>query len=204
MTIVAIKVPMAFFFYLFAILSILSAIYVISVRNPVHAVLFLIFTFVNSTVLFILLGAEFIAMILLIVYIGAVAVLFLFVVMMLDIDYIKLRQGFTKHLVLSTILSVVFFLVISFIILNSALNINNGINYSMNNMKAIGDLLYTDYMYAFHLSGILLLTAIVGTIALASQDKKKGIKRQNVLKQLTQSSSVRLVKAKFGKGVKWK
>nr|WP_232500364.1 NADH-quinone oxidoreductase subunit J [Wolbachia endosymbiont of Onchocerca ochengi] len=176
----------------------------ISVRNPVHAVLFLIFTFVNSTVLFILLGAEFIAMILLIVYIGAVAVLFLFVVMMLDIDYIKLRQGFTKHLVLSTILSVVFFLVISFIILNSALNINNGINYSMNNMKAIGDLLYTDYMYAFHLSGILLLTAIVGTIALASQDKKKGIKRQNVLKQLTQSSSVRLVKAKFGKGVKWK
>ncbi|WP_025264101.1 MULTISPECIES: NADH-quinone oxidoreductase subunit J [unclassified Wolbachia] len=195
---------MAFFFYLFAILSILSAIYVISVRNPVHAVLFLIFTFVNSTVLFILLGAEFIAMILLIVYIGAVAVLFLFVVMMLDIDYIKLRQGFTKHLVLSTILSVVFFLVISFIILNSALNINNGINYSMNNMKAIGDLLYTDYMYAFHLSGILLLTAIVGTIALASQDKKKGIKRQNVLKQLTQSSSVRLVKAKFGKGVKWK
>ncbi len=204
MTIVAIKVPMAFFFYLFAILSILSAIYVISVRNPVHAVLFLIFTFVNSTVLFILLGAEFIAMILLIVYIGAVAVLFLFVVMMLDIDYIKLRQGFTKHLVLSTILSVVFFLVISFIILNSALNINNGINYSMNNMKAIGDLLYTDYMYAFHLSGILLLTAIVGTIALASQDKKKGIKRKNVLKQLTQSSSVRLVKAKFGKGVKWK
>ncbi len=203
MTIVAIKVPMAFFFYLFAILSILSAIYVISVRNPVHAVLFLIFTFVNSTVLFILLGAEFIAMILLIVYIGAVAVLFLFVVMMLDIDYIKLRQGFTKHLLLSTILSVVFFLVISFIILNSALNINNGINYSMNNMKAIGDLLYTDYMYAFHLSGILLLTAIVGTIALASQDKKKGI-RQNVLKQLTQSSSVRLVKAKFGKGVKWK
>ncbi len=195
---------MAFFFYLFAILSILSAIYVIRVRNPVHAVLFLIFTFVNSTVLFILLGAEFIAMILLIVYIGAVAVLFLFVVMMLDIDYIKLRQGFTKHLVLSTILSVVFFLVISFIILNSALNINNGINYSMNNMKAIGDLLYTDYMYAFHLSGILLLTAIVGTIALASQDKKKGIKRQNVLKQLTQSSSVRLVKAKFGKGVKWK
>ncbi len=204
MTIVAIKLSMAFFFYLFAILSILSAIYVISVRNPVHAVLFLIFTFVNSTVLFILLGAEFIAMILLIVYIGAVAVLFLFVVMMLDIDYIKLRQGFTKHLVLSTILSVVFFLVISFIILNSALNINNGINYSMNNMKAIGDLLYTDYMYAFHLSGILLLTAIVGTIALASQDKKKGIKRQNVLKQLTQSSSVRLVKAKFGKGVKWK
>ncbi|MDF0607559.1 NADH-quinone oxidoreductase subunit J [Wolbachia endosymbiont of Onchocerca gibsoni] len=195
---------MAFFFYLFAILSILSAIYVISVKNPVHAVLFLIFTFVNSTVLFILLGAEFIAMILLIVYIGAVAVLFLFVVMMLDIDYIKLRQGFTKHLVLSTILSVVFFLVISFIILNSALNINNGINYSMNNVKAIGDLLYTDYMYAFHLSGILLLAAIVGTIALASQDKKKGIKRQNVLKQLTQSSSVRLVKAKFGKGVKWK
>ncbi|QKX02636.1 NADH-quinone oxidoreductase subunit J [Wolbachia endosymbiont of Dirofilaria (Dirofilaria) immitis] len=195
---------MAFFFYLFAILSILSAVCVISVRNPVHAVLFLIFTFIHSAVLFILLGAEFIAMVILIVYIGAVAVLFLFVVMMLDIDYIKLRQGFTKHLVLSTILSVMFFLIISFVIRSSALNINNIINYSTNNVKAIGDLLYTDYMYAFHLSGVLLLTAIVGTIALALQDRKRGIKRQDILKQLTQSSSVRLVKAKFGKGVKWK
>ncbi|MGL9717909.1 MAG: NADH-quinone oxidoreductase subunit J [Wolbachia sp.] len=195
---------MTFFFYLFAILSVLSAVCVISVRNPVHAVLFLIFTFVNASALFILLGAEFIAMMVLIVYIGAVAVLFLFVVMMLDIDYIRLRQGFAKHLALSAILSVVFFLIISFVIRSSALNISNVIDYSANNVKAIGNLLYTDYMYAFHLSGILLLVAIVGAIALTLQDKKKGIKRQNVLKQLTQSSSARLVKAKFGKGVEWK
>ncbi|QIT36289.1 NADH-quinone oxidoreductase subunit J [Wolbachia endosymbiont of Brugia pahangi] len=195
---------MPFFFYFFSILSILSAVCVISVRNPVHAVLFLIFTFVSSTVLFILLGAEFIAMMVLIVYIGAVAVLFLFVVMMLDIDYIRIHQGFAKHFTFSIILCVVFFLVISFVICSSVLNISSVIDYNANNVKAIGDLLYTDYMYAFHLSGILLLVAIVGAIALALQDKKKGIKRQNVLKQLTQSSSVKLVKAKFGKGVEWK
>ncbi|NUY39211.1 NADH-quinone oxidoreductase subunit J [Wolbachia endosymbiont of Litomosoides brasiliensis] len=195
---------MSFFFYFFSVLSVLSAICVISVRNPVHAVLFLIFTFVSSTVLFILLGAEFIAMMILIVYTGAVAVLFLFVVMMLDIDYIRLRQGFAKHFTFSAILCVAFFLIISFVIRSSALNIGNVINYNANNVKAIGNLLYTDYMYAFHLSGILLLIAIVGTIALTLQDKKKGIKRQNVFKQLTQSSSVKLVKAKFGKGVEWK
>ncbi|WP_250296243.1 NADH-quinone oxidoreductase subunit J [Wolbachia endosymbiont of Oedothorax gibbosus] len=192
---------MPFFFYFFAILSILSAVCVISVRNPVHAVLFLIFTFVNSAVLFILLGAEFIAMMVLIVYIGAVAVLFLFVVMMLDI---RLRQGFAKHFTLGAILCVVFFLVISFVIRSSAPNISNVINYNTNNVEAIGNLLYTDYMYAFHLSGILLLVAIVGAIALTLQDKKKEVKKQNVLKQLTQSSSVKLVKAKFGKGVEWK
>ncbi|NSM56736.1 NADH-quinone oxidoreductase subunit J [Wolbachia endosymbiont of Atemnus politus] len=195
---------MTFFFYLFAILSVLSAVCVISVRNPVHAVLFLIFAFVNASALFILLGAEFIAMMVLIVYIGAVAVLFLFIVMMLDIDYIRLRQGFARHLALSAILSVVFFLIISFVIRSSAPNISNVINYSANNVKAIGNLLYTDYMYAFHLSGILLLVAIVGAIALTLQDKKKGVKKQNVLEQLAQSSSVKLVKAKFGKGVEWK
>lgn len=143
-----------------------------------HAVLFLIFTFVNSAVLFILLGAEFIAMMVMIVYIGAVAVLFLFVVMMLDIDYIRLRQGFAKHCTLGAMLCVVFFLVISFVIRSSAPNISNVINYNTNNVKAIGNLLYTDYMYAFHLSGILLLVAIVGAIALTLQDKKKELKNR--------------------------
>ncbi|QKX03154.1 NADH-quinone oxidoreductase subunit J [Wolbachia endosymbiont of Litomosoides sigmodontis] len=195
---------MPFFFYFFSILSILSAVCVISMKNPVHAVLFLILTFVSSTVLFILLGAEFIAMMILIVYTGAIAVLFLFVVMMLDIDYIRLHQSFAKHFIFSAILCVVFFLIISFVIRSSALNISNIINYNTNNVKAIGNLLYTDYMYAFHLSGILLLIAIVGTIALTLQNKKKAIKRQNVFKQLTQSSSVKLIKAKFRKGVEWK
>ncbi|WGJ62715.1 NADH-quinone oxidoreductase subunit J [Wolbachia endosymbiont of Frankliniella intonsa] len=128
--------------------------------------------------LFILLGAEFIAMMVLIVYIGAVAVLFLFVVMMLDIDYIRLHQGFAKHFTLGAILCVVFFLIISFVIRSSAPNISNVINYNTNNVKAIGNLLYTDYMYAFHLSGILLLVAIVGAIALTLQEKKKGVKNR--------------------------
>lgn len=192
---------MSFFFYIFAFLSILASICVISAKNPVHSVLFLIFAFVNSAVLFILLGAEFIAMMMLIVYIGAVAVLFLFVVMMLDV---RLHKGFAKHYIICAILCTVFFLIIVFVIYHSTPNISNAINYNANNIKVIGDLLYTDYMYAFHLSGILLLAAIVGAIALTLQDKKKRVKRQDPFKQLMQSSSVKLVKAKFGKGVEWK
>ncbi|WCR53008.1 MAG: NADH-quinone oxidoreductase subunit J [Wolbachia endosymbiont of Ctenocephalides orientis wCori] len=165
---------MHFFFYFFAILSIVSSICVVGVKNPIHSVLFLIFTFINSSVLFILLGAEFIAMMVLVVYIGAVAVLFLFVVMMLDIDYARLRQGFSKHFTLGAIFCAVFLLIISFVISSSTPNINNAIDYNVNNVKAIGNLLYTDYMYAFHLSGILLLVAIVGAVALTLQDKKKG------------------------------
>lgn len=195
---------MHFFFYVFAIFSIASAVCVVGMKNPIHSVLFLIFTFINSAGLFILLGAEFIAMMVLIVYIGAVAVLFLFIVMMLDIDYARLRQGFSKYFTLGSIFCAIFLLIISFVIRSSTPNINSAINYSASNVKAIGNLLYTDYMYAFHLSGILLLIAIVGAIALTLQDKKKGVRKQNVLKQLMQSSSVKLVKAKFGKGVEWK
>lgn len=192
---------MVFFFYFFSILSILSAICVISAKNPVHSVMFLILTFVNSSGLFILLGAEFIAMMVLIVYIGAVAVLFLFVVMMIDV---RLEKGCTKHYILGIILSVVFLLIICFVVYNSTLKINSAINYETNNVREIGNLLYTDYMYAFHISGILLLVSIIGAISLTLQDKKKGIKKQNILKQLTQSSSVKLVKAEFRKGVEWK
>ncbi|MDD9336245.1 MAG: NADH-quinone oxidoreductase subunit J [Wolbachia sp.] len=195
---------MSFFFYFFAVFSILSAICVIGAKNPVHSVLFLILTFVNSAVLFILLGAEFIAMMVLIVYIGAVVVLFLFVVMMLDINYIRLRQGFAKNCTIGVVFCAVFFLIIFFVIRSSAPNISSAIDHNVSNVKAIGDLLYTDYMYAFHLSGILLLVAIVGAIALTLQDKKKGVKKQNVLKQLMQSSSIKLVKAKFGQGMEWK
>lgn len=192
---------MSFFFYFFTALSILSSICVIGAKNPVHSALFLIFTFVSAAVLFILLGAEFIAMMVLIVYIGAVAVLFLFVVMMLDL---RVHQGFTKHYVIGTMLCAVFFLVMIFVFYNSTPNISSTINYNASNIKAIGDVLYTDYMYAFHISGIVLLAAIVGAITLTLQDKKKGVKKQDIFKQLMQSSSVKLVKTKFGKGVEWK
>ncbi|MDN5247648.1 MAG: NADH-quinone oxidoreductase subunit J [Wolbachia endosymbiont of Tyrophagus putrescentiae] len=192
---------MAFFFYFFAALSVLSAVCVISAKNPVHSVLFLTLTFVNSAALFILLGAEFIAMMVLIVYIGAVAVLFLFVVMMLDV---RLNKGFAKHYILGIILCVTFCLIIGFVIYNSASNVGSTIDYSSNNVKAIGNVLYTDYMYAFHVSSILLLVAIVGAIVLTLQEKKKESKRQNILKQLTQSSSVKLIKAKSGEGMEWK
>ncbi|WFW29450.1 MAG: NADH-quinone oxidoreductase subunit J [Wolbachia endosymbiont of Menacanthus eurysternus] len=198
---------MIFFFYLFAIFNILSAICVISVNNTMYAVLFLILTFINSAALFILLKAEFIAMIILIVHVGAVIVLFIFVVMMLDTDYIKLHQGFVKYLTIGFVLCVVFLFIISFAIYNSesGINNNNAAISRIDNVKSIGNFLYTDYAYAFYLSGILLLVTSIGVIILTLHDKKKNkIKRQSVLKQLTQSSSVKLVKPEFRKGLEWK
>ncbi|OEY86623.1 NADH-quinone oxidoreductase [Wolbachia pipientis] len=184
---------MVFFFYCFAIFTILSSVCVISTKNPVHSVLSLILTFISTSALFIMIGAEFIAMMILIVYIGAVAVLFLFMVMMLDF---KLEQGFAKHYVFTILLCGIFFLAMSFIIYNSSLPMTAN-QYEINNIRAIGDLLYTNYMYAFHISGILLLVAMVGAIALTLPEKKKIVKKSS-------SSFVKLVKGEFRKGIEWK
>ncbi len=188
---------MVFFFYFLAVCTVLSAICVVGAKNPVHSVLFLILTFINSSALFILIGAEFIAMMVLIVYIGAVAVLFLFMVMMLDL---RVEKGFTKYYIFIVLFCGIFLFALSFTIYDSKqtianYNINNNIN--INNVKAIGDLLYTDYMYAFHMSGLLLLIAVIGAIALTLQEKKKTAKKQLF-------SSVKLVKGEFRKGVEWK
>jgi NADH-quinone oxidoreductase subunit J len=195
-------------FYMFSSLMILSALMVISVRNPVHSVLFLIFAFFNSAGLFVLLGAEFIAMLMVIVYVGAVAVLFLFIVMMLNIDFSRMRAGFIKLLPLSILLTCVLVAEL-FIVIQSSTDIgllraspDFPIDGTISNTKALGKILYTDYAYAFQISGIILLVAMVGAITLTLRTRE-GVKKQDINAQVSRdsSSSVELVKVQSGRGV---
>lgn len=195
-----------FVFYIFSALLILSAFMVISLRNTVHSVLFLIFAFFNAAGLFILLGAEFIAMTLVIVYVGAVAVLFLFVVMMLNINISQVKQGFTKNLplgiTLSLILAGLFFLAIT----NSVAMLPSPageLNAPITNTEMIGLVLYTNYFYVFQVAGIILLVAMVGAIVL-TLTHAKNVKRQDIMKQVmrTKEESIELVDVEVGKGVK--
>ena len=173
-------------FYLFSSVAVLSALMVISAKNPVHSVLFLILSFVNASGLFVLLGAEFLAMILVVVYVGAVAVLFLFVVMMLDINYIKLREGFLQYLPFGALLGIVLVIELGILFLT---DISSNINsskmplepriYDIENTKMIGQILYTKYFYLFQICGIILLVAMIGSITLTLRDKG-GVKRQNI------------------------
>ncbi len=184
----------------------LSAASVVYTKNPVHSVLSLIFAFLSSAGLFILLGAELIAMLMIIVYVGAVAVLFLFVVMMLDIDYARLRQGFVRYFFMGIICSSAFLFNVWYVIKNSDFKIHNSVTYIPNdisNVAAIGSIIYTDYMYTFHLAGVLLLVAIIGSITLTLRNKE-GARKQNAYKQSMQSSSLKIVKAKTGEGIEWK
>ena len=195
-------------FYAFSIILVLSALLVITVRNPVHAVLFLIFAFFNAAGLFVLLGAEFIAMLLVIVYVGAVAVLFLFVVMMLNVDYNALRSGFVRYLPVGVIIAMAMLgelvLVISYSIKNKA-NISEASHpmvQGVANTTEIGMLLYTQYVYPFQISGMILLVAMIGAIVLTGRTRG-GVRKQNVAKQVgrSRSDSVELVKVQTGKGV---
>ena len=195
-----------FVFYIFSALLVLSALMVISLRNTVHSVLFLIFAFFNAAGLFILLGAEFIAMTLVIVYVGAVAVLFLFVVMMLNINISQVKQGFTKNLplgiTLSLILAGLFFLAIT----NSVAMLPSPageLNAPITNTEMIGLVLYTNYFYVFQVAGIILLVAMVGAIVL-TLTHAKNVKRQDIMKQVmrTKEESIELVDVEVGKGVK--
>lgn len=193
-------------FYVFALFTILSGLMVISLRNPVHAVLFLIFCFFNAAGLFILLGAEFIAMTLVIVYVGAVAVLFLFVVMMLNINVAEIRQGFLKNLPLGIALGALMFIQIYY-----ALNLSRDsftinekvVTNHVTNTEALGLILYTDYFLIFQLSGIILLVAMIGAIVL-TLTHSKNVRRQNIQKQIlrTRDESVMLVDVKVGEGIK--
>jgi NADH-quinone oxidoreductase subunit J len=200
----------AIFFYLFAAVCVGSAVMVIASRNPVHSVLFLILAFVNAAGLFVLLGAEFLAMILIVVYVGAVAVLFLFVVMMLDVDFAELRQGFLNYLpvgalvgaiVLAELLIVVGAWVIG---PNVAANVTAPIPASnvINNTQALGLVLYTRYVYFFQASGVILLVAMVGAIVLTLQHKPN-VKRQVIADQVARrrSSAIDIVKVKSGQGL---
>ncbi|MFP4312817.1 MAG: NADH-quinone oxidoreductase subunit J [Alphaproteobacteria bacterium] len=178
-------------FYLFAGVLVMSAIAVITARNPVHSVLFLILAFFNSAGLFILLGAEFIGMILVIVYVGAVAVLFLFVVMMLDVSFSDLRKGAMQYVPLGLLLGIVLLIELAFIYAGwnysaVAENIANPIagdeKLAISNTEALGMKLYTDYVYAFQLAGIILLVAMIGAIVLTHR-VRPGVLRQKVGEQ---------------------
>jgi len=177
-------------FYLFSSIAVMSALMVISAKNPVHSVLFLILSFVNAAGLFVLLGAEFLAMILVVVYVGAVAVLFLFVVMMLDINFIKLREGFLQYLPFGALLGIVLIVELGILFLAKNFSSMNLVSYkefpelaSNENTKLIGSVLYTEYFFLFQLSGLILLVAMIGSITLTlrqrGKSKKQIISHQN-------------------------
>lgn len=197
-------------FYVFATIVCLSAVMVVSVRNSVYSVFFLIFAFFNAAGLLVLLGAEYLAMTLVIVYVGAVAVLFLFVVMMLNVNFARLRAGFLKYLPIGLLVAVVLFVELGALFYASALQpaavapaataIPDA--QQVTNTQAIGRLLYTRYFFLFQMAGIILLVAMIGAIVLTLR-QRPGVKRQQIDKQIsrTREESVTLVKVKPGQGV---
>jgi NADH-quinone oxidoreductase subunit J len=198
----------ALFFYLFAGVCVASAFMVIAARNPVHSVLFLILAFVNAAGLFVLLGAEFLAMILIVVYVGAVAVLFLFVVMMLDVDFAELRQGFLSYLPVGAFVGIIvlveLLLVLGGWIINAAASkaITRPIDADITNTEALGRVLYTDYVYYFQAAGVVLLVAMVGAIVLTLRHKPR-VKRQDMGAQVrrTKADAMEVVKVRPGQGL---
>ena len=200
----------ALFFYLFAFVAVASAFMVISARNPVHSVLFLILTFVNASALFILIGAEFLGMILLVVYVGAVAVLFLFVVMMLDIDFAELRAGALEYAPVGALIGLILAIELVVVVGGSTLSPEIASNASMpippvaerQNTAALGDVLYTNYVYFFQIAGLVLLVAMIGAIVLTLRHREN-IKRQDVSRQVarTPETAVKVVKVKPGQGI---
>lgn len=200
----------ALFFYLFAFVAVASAFMVIASRNPVYSVLFLILTFFNSAGLFLLTGAEFLAMILLVVYVGAVAVLFLFVVMMLDIDFAELRAGALEYAPVGALIGIILAIELVVVVGGSTLSPEIASNASMpippvaqrENTAALGDVLYTNYVYFFQIAGLVLLVAMIGAIVLTLRHKPH-IKRQNISQQVarTPETAVEVVKVKPGQGI---
>ncbi len=198
----------AIFFYLFAIVTVASAFMVISSRNPVYSVLFLILAFFNAAGLFVLLGAEFLAMILVVVYVGAVAVLFLFVVMMLDVDFVELRQGVLQYLPIGAAVGIILF--IELVMVLGAVVIDPGTLAkvptptpgNVQNIAAIGDVLYTKYVYYFETAAMVLLVAMIGAIVLTMRHKV-GVKRQDISVQVarTPATAMAVVKVKSGEGL---
>lgn len=193
-------------FYLFAAVLIASAVMVVSSRNPVHSVLFLILAFFNAAALFLLAGAEFLAMILVIVYVGAVAVLFLFVVMMLDVDFAALREGFQRYAPIGAVVGLILFaeLVLvfgSWTFADDAAGLRlNPTPEGVDNTRALGRILYTDHVWLFQLSGLILLVAMIGAIVLTLRGKPTS-KRQNIAAQVARAGSVNLRQVKSGAGL---
>ena len=197
-----------FFFYLFSAFAVASAVMVISSRNPVHSVLFLILCFFNAAGLFILLGAEFLAMILVVVYVGAVAVLFLFVVMMLDVDFVELRQGVLQYLPIGAAIGIILFAELVMVLGAAVIDpgtlakVPTPTPANVQNVTALGEVLYTKYVYYFEASGMVLLVAMIGAIVLTMRHKV-GVKRQSIAAQVgrTPATGLAIVKVKSGEGL---
>jgi NADH-quinone oxidoreductase subunit J len=196
----------AIFFYLFAGVCVASAVMVVTSRNPVHSVLFLILAFVNAAGLFVLLGAEFLAMILIVVYVGAVAVLFLFVVMMLDVDFAELREGFLSYLPVGALIGAILLAELLLVVGGWAISPSAGgavpVAQNVSNTQAIGLVLYTRYVYFFEASGLILLVAMIGAIVMTLQHKPQ-VRRQNIADQVARgkATAVELVNVKPGQGL---
>lgn len=197
-------------FYLMAVITVIAGFAVVSARNPVHSVLFLILAFFSAAGLFVLMGAEFLAMLLVVVYVGAVAVLFLFVVMMLDVDFAALRQGFAQYLpiggAIAALLAAEMVFVSATVASHGAASLNDtpmaSGGASVTNAEAIGRVLYTDYVYFFQAAGMVLLVAMIGAIVLTLRHKP-GVKRQVVADQVLRgpATGMRVVSLKPGQGI---
>jgi NADH-quinone oxidoreductase subunit J len=193
-------------FYLFSVVLVFSALMVVASRNPVHSVLFLILAFFNAAGLFLIIGAEYLAMTLIIVYVGAVAVLFLFVVMMLDVNFAELKQGFLRYLPVGLTVAALFF---TELMIAGVASIEYPVERAapkalvagLPNTQAIGSVLYTDYIYPFQVSGLILLVAMIGAIVLTHRTRE-GVRRQRIPAQIARkrSDAVELVKVKPGQG----
>jgi NADH-quinone oxidoreductase subunit J len=198
------------FFYLFSAVIVAAAFMVIAAKNPVHSVLFLILAFINAAGLFILLGAEFLAMILVVVYVGAVAVLFLFVVMMLDVDFAELRQGFLQYLPIGGLVGVILLVELILVLGGALVSPETATTAAaptpppaeVSNAAAIGELLYTHYIFFFQMAGLVLLVAMVGAIVLTLRHKE-GVKRQSIAAQVGRNpaTAVEVVHVETGRGL---
>ena len=197
-------------FYLFAAFVVAAGVMVISARNPVHSVLFLILTFFNASGLFVLMGAEFLAMILVVVYVGAVAVLFIFVVMMLDINFTELRQGFLQYLPIGALVGIILLaeliMVVGAWVVAPAAGLATSLPIpppdQVTNTQALGEVLYTKYIYLFQASGLVLLVAMIGAIVLTLR-RRDGVRRQNIGEQVSRprESTIEIKDVPSGSGI---
>jgi len=196
------------FFWFFSAILLGSAAMVVTSRNPVHSVLFLILAFINASALFLIAGAEFLAMILVIVYVGAVAVLFLFVVMMLDVDFVALREGFQRYAPVGGIVGAVLFLELMGVLIGWQVAPDSpGLRLSqmptnVTNTRALGDVLYTQYIFLFQMAGLILLVAMIGAIVLTHR-KTTNARRQNISRQQQRqvSDTLEVLKLRTGAGI---
>jgi len=194
-------------FYVFSVVMLVAAIMVVAARNPVHSVLFLILAFFNAAALFVLLGAEFLAMILVVVYVGAVMVLFLFVVMMLDIDFTEFKRGALQYVPVGALIGLV---LVAELLLVSGLwsiapaapsGLAHPVPMGVTNTAALGQILYTDYVYYFQVAGLILLVAMIGAIVLTLRHRP-GVRRQSIARQVSRrvSDAIAIVDVKPGQG----